>query len=49
MALIALAGLLQNNHFLFIDCQFYTEHLESMGGQYVSWENYRKLLDEGLR
>lgn len=49
MALIALAGLLQNNHFLFIDCQFYTEHLESMGGQYVSWEDYRKLLDEGLR
>ena len=29
---------------VFIDCQFYTEHLESMGGQYVSWEEYEELL-----
>ena len=37
MALIALAGLLEQSGFLFIDCQFHTEHLESMGGRYISW------------
>ena len=32
--LISLARLLSENQFLFIDCQFHTEHLESMGGRY---------------
>ena len=39
-ALIAFARLLQRSRFLFMDCQFYTEHLESMGGRYISWEEY---------
>lgn len=47
MALIALARLLERNHFLFIDCQFHTEHLESMGGKYITWEEYDKMLREG--
>lgn len=47
-ALIGLARLLQKNDVGFIDCQFYTEHLESMGGQYVSWEQYEELLAKGL-
>lgn len=47
MALIALAQILEENEFLFIDCQFYTEHLESMGGRYVSWERYDNMLKEG--
>ena len=47
MALIALAQLLERNHFLFIDCQFHTEHLESMGGKYITWEEYDKMLREG--
>ena len=38
LALIALARLLEQRGFLFIDCQFHTEHLESMGGRYISWE-----------
>lgn len=46
-ALIALANILKQQGFLFIDCQFYTEHLESMGGQYVSWDEYETLLKKG--
>ncbi len=47
-ALIALAQALSANRFLFIDCQFYTEHLESMGGRYISWEEYEKKLRAGI-
>lgn len=46
-ALIAFAQLLDKNDFLFIDCQFHTEHLESMGGRYISWEEYDRMLAEG--
>lgn len=46
-ALIAFARLLERKKFLFIDCQFHTEHLESMGGRYISWEEYDRMLQEG--
>lgn len=46
-ALIAFAQLLEKNGFLFIDCQFHTEHLESMGGRYLSWEEYDRMLAQG--
>lgn len=46
-ALIAFANILQQKNFLFIDCQFHTPHLESMGGKYISWKEYDKLLQEG--
>lgn len=46
-ALIAFARFLVQNRFLFIDCQFYTEHLESMGGRYISFEEYDRMLAEG--
>ncbi len=46
-ALIAFARLLQRSQFLFMDCQFYTEHLESMGGRYIPWEEYDRMLEEG--
>lgn len=48
IALIALAQLLERRDFLFIDCQFYTEHLESMGGRYISWEEYDGMLQKGI-
>jgi len=48
-ALILFSGILEEQGFLFIDCQFYTEHLESMGGQYISWEKYEELLRKGTR
>ena len=47
-ALIAFARLLEQQGFLFIDCQFHTEHLESMGGRYISWEEYDRLLQDGV-
>lgn len=46
-ALILFARLLEQHRFLFIDCQFHTEHLESMGGRYISWEEYERMLQEG--
>ena len=46
-ALIVFARLLEQKGFLFIDCQFHTEHLESMGGRYISWEEYDRMLEEG--
>lgn len=48
MALIFLAGLMRENGGLLIDCQFHTPHLESMGGRYISWEEYERLIREGL-
>lgn len=47
-ALIGLARILKEKDFLFIDCQFHTDHLESMGGRFVPWEEYNRLLDEGI-
>lgn len=47
-ALIALARILSENNFLFIDCQFHTQHLESMGGRFISWAEYESLLREGI-
>lgn len=49
MALIALSQVLSAWGFEFIDCQFHTEHLESMGGRYISYEEYMKLMRRGLR
>lgn len=48
LALILFSMLLEDNGFLMIDCQFHTDHLESMGGERITWEEYRKILDEGL-
>lgn len=47
VALILLAKLLLEEHFVMIDCQFHTEHLESMGGITISWEEYKELLATG--
>lgn len=47
-ALIAFARLLDEKGFLLIDCQFHTQHLESMGGRFISWEEYDRLLREGI-
>lgn len=47
VALILFADTLARNGFTLIDCQFHTDHLESMGGVYVSWEEYMQLLKEG--
>lgn len=46
LALISLAQLLSDNEYGFIDCQLHTDHLESMGGVYVSWQEYKELLQK---
>ena len=48
-ALIGLSGVLRDNNFYFIDCQFYTEHRERMGVRYVEWEEYVRMLKEGTK
>jgi leucyl/phenylalanyl-tRNA--protein transferase len=48
VALIHLARKLQEENYLFIDCQVRTNHLESMGGKFVSWEEFKELLNKGL-
>ena len=48
VALIHLAKLLEEKGFTAIDCQFHTDHLESMGGQYVTRQEYREMVKEGL-
>jgi leucyl/phenylalanyl-tRNA--protein transferase len=40
----ALIWLCQNTNYSLIDCQFHTEHLESMGAEYISREDYMKIL-----
>ena len=44
VALILFSKFLKLNDFVMIDCQFHTNHLESMGGEYISWEEYKELL-----
>ena len=48
LALAGLAKLLQANDFLMIDCQFHTDHLESMGGTYIDYDGYCDLLKLGI-
>ncbi len=45
LALIALAQFLNENGCILIDCQFETEHLRSMGGRYIDYEEYIKYLN----
>lgn len=44
LALIRLAQLLHAHGGTLIDCQFETPHLKSMGGRYISYEEYMKYL-----
>lgn len=46
VALIELARFLQEHGGVMIDCQFETPHLKSMGGRYISYEEYMKLIRE---
>ena len=44
VALIGLAEMLSRLGYMFIDCQFHTPHLESMGGEYVDYEEYMSMI-----
>jgi leucyl/phenylalanyl-tRNA--protein transferase len=41
----ALIWLCQNSSYSIIDCQFHTEHLESLGAKFISRERYMSLLN----
>ena len=45
LALVHLCRHLTEQDFTFIDCKFHTPHLESMGGIYLSWNEYKRLLN----
>ena len=49
LALIFLARLLAKNGGLLIDCQLETPHLRSMGGRYISYEEYLKIVRGGVK
>ena len=44
VALIFLARIMESSGGTLIDCQFETSHLRSMGGRYISYEKYLKLI-----
>ncbi len=48
LALIGLAQMLEEHGYLMIDCQFHTNHLESMGGEPISYAEYKSILEKGF-
>lgn len=48
VALIYLSKVLQEKGFLFIDCQMYTEHLESMGANKIPRRDFLILLNKAI-
>ena len=49
LALVGLSNLLTKNNFVFIDCQFHTDHLESMGGVRISYKEFMDMVKEGFK
>lgn len=47
-AFITLTQKLIENHFLVIDCQVYTKHLESLGAVNIPREEFLKLIEKGI-
>ena len=45
---VALISLLNTNNYKLIDCQLYTEHLESMGAKMISREEYLAMLQNNV-
>jgi len=37
---------MQDNGENVIDCQFHTDHLESMGGRFIDYEEYMSILEQ---
>ena len=48
VALISICKKLERENYLFLDCQMHTNHLESMGGKFVSWGEFKSMLQEGI-
>ncbi|MBC5628790.1 leucyl/phenylalanyl-tRNA--protein transferase [Clostridium sp. NSJ-6] len=48
VALISICKRLEEEEYIFLDCQMHTNHLESMGGKFVSWEDFKLMLEDGI-
>lgn len=48
LALIGLSNFCSANKFTLIDCQMHTNHLESMGAERISYNEYMELVNKGL-
>lgn len=48
LALIHLANIMAKMGGNMIDCQFETPHLKSMGGEHIPYDDYMKIVDEGM-
>ena len=48
VALISMCKRLEKEGYIFLDCQMHTNHLESMGGKFVSWKDFKFMLQEGI-
>ena len=46
LALVTLARMMQDHGESMIDCQFHTDHLESMGGRFIDYEEYMSILEQ---
>ena len=49
IALVKLCQSLAEDGVVFVDCQFHTAHLERMGGEFLDWREYKRLLQKGLK
>ena len=49
LALIHLARIMEQNGGTLIDCQLKTPHLESMGGRFISYDEYIRLIQPGAK
>lgn len=48
VALISICKRLEEEGYIFLDCQMHTNHLESMGGKFVNWEDFKLMLEDGI-
>lgn len=48
VALISICKKLEEEGYIFLDWQMHTNHLESMGGKFISWEEFRLMLEDGI-
>ena len=46
LALVGLADIMRKKEMRMIDCQFHTDHLESMGGEKISYEEYMSIVND---
>ena len=48
VALISICKKLEEEGYIFLDCQMHTNNLESIGGTCVSWKEFKVILKDGI-